>query len=788
MKHVFSIVDTLAGRHIFLIGATGFLGKVVLSTLCKTVPEIGSVTCLVRPGRNGQTAHERFRAECWDSPVCAPLRTALGATAERFYAEKIAVCEGDITHPDLGLDAAATRIVRERSPLVINLSGLVNFNPPLAAALATNVTGVAHVARFAARCPDAALLHISTCYVAGARSGTFAEEPLRFDHRKEIATLEAVLHRTHGARATEIGLARARVLGWPNIYTFTKALGEQVVAATANCRFTIVRPAIIESAMTYPEPGWNEGINTSAPLAFLGLLGQARYPCGDGVILDVIPVDQVANALCIIAAASLRGVARPLYQLGSSDTNPLLMREAIELTGLFKRRYLTTEQSKTLAEGLGMPNWLRYLMAQWEAVPVSAAHFHRFSAPRIRRAIDRVLPSLTTVAKEGIFVARTIARPLADAGKALRALAARAEEIFVQYLPFIHDHVYIFRCDRMRALYRQLPTAERTALPWAPETIRWRDYWIDIHLAGLARHVFPMMTAKLCGKAGRPFLPHLSFLVPMPIPEGLKVRDIRFPAMVRKAGKQGLGTVQELLYRHVFTTTVTGRGHIPANRNVLVVANHSSHLDMGLVKYALGAYGRCLRALAAKDYFFRDGLRRIYFGNFTNLIPIDRSADLRESLKPALTALVKGEMLLMFPEGTRTLTGAMGRFKRGVGYVALTAGVDVLPVALGGTFTAIPKGRLLIPRHRRIGARIGPAIPNAELQQAVAGLAPDEAYRHAAGIIEEAVRRLATGKNQAAQPALPVLGAGRGATGKAQPINSIRPNRNHLGRTGPHII
>lgn len=767
MNDTFSVTETLSGRHIFLIGATGFLGKVLLGTLLRNVPDIGSITCLVRPGRDGISAADRFATTCWTSPVLASVR---------HLADKVVIQEGDVTLPTLGLTPAAAEDLANRCDLVINVAGLVNFNPPLPEAFAINVLGAKHVAQFTAACRHAKLIHISTCFVAGCRDGSVPEnEPLvdwcpvqmtrdtghetrdqkrkkvpgpesrvsgRLDHRQEIATLHALLDRHDAATATTIAQSRAKILGWPNIYTYTKALGEQVIAATPKLQFSIVRPAIIESAMSFPEPGWNEGMNTSAPIVFLGLLGQARFPCGDGVVLDVIPVDQTANAIGTIGAALLHGTAEPLYQLGSSDTNPLTMAETIELTGLFKRRYLSTSQSKELAKGLGMPNWLRYLMAQWEGVPVSAAHFRKYSAPQIRATIDAWQPWLARASRHGPLPLRAIARPLHEAGKALRTLAARSEKIFAQYLPFIHDHAVRFHAARMRTLRARLSPAERALWAWEPEAIDWRHYWIDVHIAGLARHVFPHMTARLQGKDGRPLLPHLSFLVPMPLPEALTVRNLHIPPPAKAFVKWGLGKLQGRLYEQLFDTTIVGARHIPKNRNVLIVANHASHLDMGLVKYALGAYGKNLRALAAKDYFFRDGIRRIYFGNFTNLLPIDRSADLQESLKPALTALQQGELVLMFPEGTRTLTGAMGRFKRGVGYLALTAGVDILPIYLEGTFSAIPKGRLLIPQQRTLSARIGPVIAHTALCRQTEGCAPDEAYRRAAATIEDAVRTL----------------------------------------------
>ena len=68
-------------------------------------------------------------------------------------------------------------------------------------------------------------------------------------------------------RLKEVGKARALSWGWPNTYSYTKSLGEQLVFAERNnLEFTVVRPAVIESALADPFPGWNQGVNTSAPL------------------------------------------------------------------------------------------------------------------------------------------------------------------------------------------------------------------------------------------------------------------------------------------------------------------------------------------------------------------------------------------------------------------------------------------------------------------------------------------------------------------------------------------
>jgi long-chain acyl-CoA synthetase len=217
--------------------------------------------------------------------------------------------------------------------------------------------------------------------------------------------------------------------------------------------------------------------------------------------------------------------------------------------------------------------------------------------------------------------------------------------------------------------------------------------------------------------------------------------DVVVPGPLAALGRRVLGAGQELLYRGIYGAKVTGLTNVPRDRVFLVVANHASHLDMGLVKVALGDAGKRLAALAARDYFFDTRLKRAYFENFTNLIPMERAGSLRQSLRAALQALRSGRSVLIFPEGTRSRDGRMHEFYPTAGYLALQGGVDVLPVFIGGTHAALPPGQLL-PRDAKLEVRIGRPIPVAELRRRTESLARSDAYRAATAAMEDAVRAL----------------------------------------------
>ena len=113
-------------------------------------------------------------------------------------------------------------------------------------------------------------------------------------------------------------------------------------------------------------------------------------------------------------------------------------------------------------------------------------------------------------------------------------------------------------------------------------------------------------------------------------------------------------------------------------------------------------------ALAAADYFFNNRVKRTIFENFTNLVPMERKGSLRKSLEWAFHLLEQGYNVLIFPEGTRSRTGVMQPFQRGIGHLVLRAKVGILPMHLS-TYEALPPGTWY-PQSRQVSASIGPFL------------------------------------------------------------------------------
>ena len=103
-------------------------------------------------------------------------------------------------------------------------------------------------------------------------------------------------HALAANRLTRAGTRRARRLGWPNTYTLSKSLAESIIVRHgAGLPIAIVRPSIVETSTDQPFRGWNEGINTSAPLSYLLGTYFRQLPTNERKCLDVIPVDWCAG-------------------------------------------------------------------------------------------------------------------------------------------------------------------------------------------------------------------------------------------------------------------------------------------------------------------------------------------------------------------------------------------------------------------------------------------------------------------------------------------------------------
>lgn len=163
---------------------------------------------------------------------------------------------------------------------------------------------------------------------------------------------------------------------------------------------------------------------------------------------------------------------------------------------------------------------------------------------------------------------------------------------------------------------------------------------------------------------------------------------------------------------------VTGRENLPTDRSFVLVANHASHLDVLslLAALPLGQVHRAFPA-AARDYFFVHAPRLIAAAVVVNAMPFERRAGGRHSLALCQQVLEgSGNVLILFPEGTRSTTGSVAEFKPGIGLLLAGTSHPVVPCYLHGAGHAWPKGCWL-PRPRPVKLIIGRARSYADLRR-----------------------------------------------------------------------
>jgi 1-acyl-sn-glycerol-3-phosphate acyltransferase len=164
------------------------------------------------------------------------------------------------------------------------------------------------------------------------------------------------------------------------------------------------------------------------------------------------------------------------------------------------------------------------------------------------------------------------------------------------------------------------------------------------------------------------------------------------------------GTFFLLLIRPVLAlvlgANVRGRAHLPRKGPAVIVANHNSHLDTLtiLALFPLADLPR-LRPVAAMDYFMRNPVMAWFATNIIGIIPIDRKkrAEDGNPLEPCEQALDRGEILILFPEGSRGEPERLIQFKKGVAHlIKARPQTPVHPIFMHGLGKALPKDSMLL--------------------------------------------------------------------------------------------
>ncbi len=493
---VAQVSGSLQNAHVFITGVTGFVGQAVLEKLLTCYPST-RVSVLVRPrgALSGQMRVEKLLRK----PCFTPWREAVGSDeADRQFAERVTVIEGDLGDvPELPGDI----------DIVVHSASTVSFDPPIDEAFAANVDGpVSLYEALRASGSDPHVVHVSTCYVAGLRKGVSEERRLDHEVDRVMETTKALAaraeaesasrraevlrpilkearakHRRAGAQAVsqaaeelrqewvdqrlvQAGRIRAQSLGWPDVYTFTKALGERVAEDLwgTGHRLSIVRPTIIESSAKHPYPGWIDGFKVADPLiAAYGRGMLPEFPALADTILDVIPVDHVVNAILAVAARPPEVNHPRYYQVASGIRNPLRFGQLLRIVrGYFSANPLRDDEGSLIQ----VPNW---------SFP---------NGPRVERSLRRRELGIEFADRGiGYLPANPTTRKwLSTIAKAKRDLGT-LRKFTDLYQPYTQTEV-VFDDANTRALHLQIPEDQREVHGFDITSIDWDHYLAEVHI------------------------------------------------------------------------------------------------------------------------------------------------------------------------------------------------------------------------------------------------------------------------------------------------------------------
>ncbi len=439
-----SIVTSLHGMNIFITGATGFVGKVLVEKILRSIPNCGELILLVRPNK-GSTAADRCHKEVVLSPVFNRLRSER-KDFDSYIKSKLHVVAGELTRPEMGLGKEDLAYCKRKVNVVIHVAAITDFNERIDKAIEMNVMGTMRCFDMAQSCDNLkAFIHMSTCYVNSNKRGWIEERlyDLNFD-------VESVLKRVESMSARELDQVTGIRLDWPNTYTFTKAMTEHLLMKRRGTTpIGIIRPSIIGSSWQEPVPGWVDAITAAGAVYVASGMGVLKaLPGRLDSIADLIPVDYVVNATLALIPAVFGQDKILVTQAASSVENPLHWGVPTEVVVKHWRDYPP-------ARAIGKCSFAMVSNPHWYQIQF----FMKYSVPS---AI------LTSFSQFG-----------SSANKAKAALINKLVwriRVLVESFRYFTENEWLFDNRNVRILFSQLTEAERSVFPLDLSSVNWHVY------------------------------------------------------------------------------------------------------------------------------------------------------------------------------------------------------------------------------------------------------------------------------------------------------------------------
>ncbi|MFD2229174.1 fatty acyl-CoA reductase [Alkalimarinus sediminis] len=497
-----SVVKSLQGKHVLVTGTTGFVGKVIIEKLMRDVPEIGGIYLLIRGNKKHPKAEDRFTHEIATSSVFEKMQSDDLQRFEKFCHQKIHCITGEITEQHFGLNTADFNTLMTKVDVVINSAASVNFREELDQALSINALSLYNIAEFSRLAGDIPVLQVSTCYVNGFNQGDLVEDNVEptsglipYDSRgyykieglleelqKKISVLNERFEGQELAdKLIELGITESNRFGWNDTYTFTKWMGEQILRKSlSDSALTILRPAIVESTLIGPVPGWIEGVKVADAI----LMAYARekvtfFPGDPDGIIDIIPADLVANSIIL-------GVAELLHKTGdSSDGECVNHPHRVYQCCSSGSNPVTIDQMIKLVQQEADDNYQQYEKL-----------FYRKPKRPFMMVSKRVFLSMMSAMKLLLMAVNKVGRWFGQDIQTKTLSNIETAMNLSTVFSFYSEPKYRFHNEQLIALSQRVSEADRSLFPVDAKLIDWERYIRKIHIPGLNRYALKERKVK----------------------------------------------------------------------------------------------------------------------------------------------------------------------------------------------------------------------------------------------------------------------------------------------------